>query len=155
MSNTTFLGLDPAIGRALGHLTWNIVTMLGWCVPLERALGSARFSAIYLGAAVAASGLSVVIHDGVSAGASGAGYGVVGAHLALATRRAPTWSAFFRGDERHVEVTVRESLRARRAIARGDGQGGGASLSASPSSACGGHVTEDYRCVRRSVLSQS
>jgi rhomboid protease GluP len=80
----------------VGHLTWNIVTMLGWCVPLERALGSARFSAIYLGAAIAASGLSVVIHDGVSAGASGAGYGVVGAHLALATRRTPTWAAFFR-----------------------------------------------------------
>src|SRR5689334_13763405 len=25
------------------HLVWNVVTMLAWCVPIERALGSARF----------------------------------------------------------------------------------------------------------------
>jgi len=76
------------------HLLWNVINMFGWCVPVERTLGSRRFILLYLGSAMAASGLSLVLHDVVSAGASGAGFGMVGAHLALERRRLPSWSAF-------------------------------------------------------------
>ncbi|WP_248353270.1 rhomboid family intramembrane serine protease [Anaeromyxobacter oryzae] len=78
------------------HLAWNVVTMVGWCTPVERALGSARFAVLYLGAAIAASATSVLAHDVIGAGASGAGFGVVGAWLALDARRLGTWRAFVR-----------------------------------------------------------
>ncbi len=76
------------------HLVWNVVAMFGWCVPVERALGSVRFLVVYLGAAVAGSAVSLLAWDVVSAGASGAGFGVIGAALVLDRRRLGSWRAF-------------------------------------------------------------
>jgi rhomboid protease GluP len=76
------------------HLGWNVLTMLGWCPSVERRLGSRRFAVLYLGAAIAGSATSVVLHDVVAAGASGAGFGIVGAWLALDARRLRSWRAF-------------------------------------------------------------
>lgn len=78
----------------LAHLAWNVVGMFGWCVPLERALGRARFALVYLGSLLAASAASILLHDVVSAGASGAGFGIIGATLALGRRRLGSWRAF-------------------------------------------------------------
>jgi membrane associated rhomboid family serine protease len=76
------------------HLLWNVVTMLFWCAPVERALGTARFAVLYLGSAVAASATSLASYDVVGAGASGAGFGVIGATLAMERRRLGSWRAF-------------------------------------------------------------
>lgn len=82
------------------HLVVNVVTMLGWCIPVERALGTARFAVLYLGAAVAASAASLLAHDVVAAGASGAAFGVIGASLTLDLRRLGSWRLF--AADRHV-----------------------------------------------------
>lgn len=76
------------------HLVWNVVAMFGWCAPVERALGSVRFLVVYLCAAVAGSATSIIAWDVVSAGASGAGFGVIGASLVLEWRRLGSWRAF-------------------------------------------------------------
>jgi membrane associated rhomboid family serine protease len=76
------------------HLVWNVVGIFSWSAPVERALGSARFAAVYLGSLVTASAASLLFHDVVSAGASGAGFGVVGATLAIGRRRLGSWRAF-------------------------------------------------------------
>jgi rhomboid protease GluP len=76
------------------HLAWNVLGMFGWCTPIERALGTWRFVVLYLGSAIAASATSLLVHDGVSAGASGAGFGMVGAWLTLDFRRLGSWRAF-------------------------------------------------------------
>ena len=78
----------------LAHLAWNVIGIFSWSAPVERALGSARFAAVYVGSLVAASATSLLLHDVVSAGASGAGFGVVGATLALGRRRLGSWRAF-------------------------------------------------------------
>jgi len=78
----------------LVHLVWNMVGMFGWCVPLERTLGSARFAMLYLGGALAASGTSVVVQDVVSAGASGAGFAMVAATFVGDRLRLGSWEAF-------------------------------------------------------------
>jgi len=77
----------------LVHLVWNMVGMFGWCVPLERTLGSARFAALYLGGALAASGTSVAVQDVVSAGASGAGFAMVAATFVVDRLRLGSWKA--------------------------------------------------------------
>jgi rhomboid protease GluP len=61
------------------HLVWN-----GWfgfrmCSEAESELGSVPFLLIYLGSGIAGSALSVIGHDAVSAGASGALFGLIGA----------------------------------------------------------------------------
>jgi membrane associated rhomboid family serine protease len=76
------------------HLVWNVVMMLGWCTPVERALGTARFAAVYLGAAIAGSATSLLVHDVIGAGASGAGFGIIGASLTIDARRLGSWRAF-------------------------------------------------------------
>jgi rhomboid protease GluP len=75
------------------HLAWNLFGMFGWCSAVERALGSARFALLYLATAVAASAASLLFHDVVSAGASGAGFGMIGAWLTLTARGHGSWRA--------------------------------------------------------------
>ncbi len=76
------------------HLAWNVLMGVPWCRPVERALGPARFLLVYLASALGASALSLLGQDVVSAGASGALFGVVGATLALHLRAVGSWAAF-------------------------------------------------------------
>ncbi len=86
------------------HLVWNVATIFGWSAPVERELGSSRFAALYLGAVVGASATSLAVHDVVSAGASGAGFGLVASWLVLDARRLGSWRAF--AADRRVRRTV-------------------------------------------------
>lgn len=65
------------------HLFWNSLFGFGMNSRMEGLLGKARFLALYLGAGIAGSALSVIGHDVVSAGASGALFGVIGAELVM------------------------------------------------------------------------
>lgn len=78
------------------HLLWNIYASVGFCMAVERALGRARFLAIYLVTGVAGGAASVAFNDVTSAGASGALFGVVGAMLAIRRRQLPSFAAFLR-----------------------------------------------------------
>ena len=89
----------------LVHLVWNVIGMFGWCVPLERALGSARFAMLYLGGALAASGTSVVAQDVVSAGASGAGFAMVAATFVVDRLRLGSWAALWADPPTRKRVT--------------------------------------------------
>jgi rhomboid protease GluP len=89
------------------HLVWNLYASWGWCVPIERALGSRRFLVGYLLCGIGGSIASVLGHDAVSAGASGAAFGIIGITLVLYRRRLVTWSAFFEAREvRQILMTA-------------------------------------------------
>lgn len=78
------------------HLAWNTLAGVPWCVPVERALGRTGFLVVYLSSALGASALSLLGQDVVSAGASGALFGIVAASLVLHRRGVGGWRAFFR-----------------------------------------------------------
>lgn len=78
------------------HLGLNVAFGLGWCRMVERALGTARFLLVYALAGLAASAASLLWQDVVSAGASGALFGVIGAALVLHRRALGGWRAFLR-----------------------------------------------------------
>jgi hypothetical protein len=63
---------------------------------VERALGTARFLLLYAVAGLAASAASLLAQDVVSAGASGALFGTIGAALVLHRRTLPGWGPFLR-----------------------------------------------------------
>jgi rhomboid protease GluP len=100
-------------GRVWSGEPWRLVTAaflhFGWLhlalnvagAPLyrvvERSLGPARFLAVYLASAVAASAASLLGHDTISAGASGAVFGLVGAMLSLRLRALGSWRVFLAG----------------------------------------------------------
>jgi rhomboid protease GluP len=60
------------------HFIWNSFVMFGLCGGVERLLGPGRFMAGYLLTGVLASALSLVGANHVAAGASGAGFGMLG-----------------------------------------------------------------------------
>lgn len=64
------------------HLFWNTVAGWSWCARAEQQFGHVRFLGLYLASGVAGAALSVIGHDAVAAGASGAMFGVIGARLA-------------------------------------------------------------------------
>lgn len=68
------------------HLACNV--FFGWtvCRVVERAAGGGRLLGLYLSSALGGSALSLLGQDGVSAGASGALFGMVGTVLALHLR---------------------------------------------------------------------
>ncbi len=76
------------------HLVWNTYASWGWCTSVERAIGGWRFLVTYLLAGIGGGCASVLGHDIVSAGASGALFGIIGARLVLERRIAPSWAAF-------------------------------------------------------------
>jgi rhomboid protease GluP len=84
----------PFLHAGAAHLAWNVSGALVSGGPVERALGSWRFLALYLAAAVGGSALSLLAQDAVSVGASGALFGIVGAVLALRHRVLGSWRAF-------------------------------------------------------------
>lgn len=80
------------------HLTVNMICLLAWGVPLERALGSFRLALLYLGSIVLAGAGSIALHQQpfVSAGASGGVSGLLGALFLLwLTGRAGLPASFF------------------------------------------------------------
>jgi rhomboid protease GluP len=77
------------------HLLWNTYAMFGWCEHVEEELGSVRFLLAYLMTGIGASAVSVLGHRAVSAGASGAGFGMIGVALMIAYRKLGDWDAFF------------------------------------------------------------
>lgn len=82
----------------LAHLFWNTYASFGWCTVVERALGSRRFAFAYLLSGIGASAASVIMKPVVSAGASGAVFGIVGITLVLLRRAFGDWTHFF-GDK--------------------------------------------------------
>ncbi|BDG05836.1 rhomboid family protein [Anaeromyxobacter oryzae] len=78
------------------HLTANMVFGIPWCRQIERVFGPARFATLYFGSAIAGSAASLLGPATVSAGASGALFGVIGAALALHRRALGSWGEFFR-----------------------------------------------------------
>jgi rhomboid protease GluP len=77
------------------HLIWNTYAMFGWCKHIEEELGTVRFVLAYLMTGIGASAVSVLGHRAVSAGASGAGFGMIGVALMIAYRHLGGWDAFF------------------------------------------------------------
>lgn len=89
----------------LFHLLWNTYAGFGWCRPVEVALGWRRFLAIYLLSGIGGAAVSVIGHDVVSAGASGALFGIAGAALTLGFRRHGSLRAFI------LDPDIRRELR--------------------------------------------
>lgn len=86
------------------HLAWNLFFGVPLCRLVEGAIGWKRFLALYLLSALGASAASLLGHGAISAGASGALFGVAGAMFALYRRLVGSWGAFFRA--RHVRVNL-------------------------------------------------
>jgi len=76
------------------HLLWNTWGMFGWCAGIERTVGPAWFAFAYLTTGIGASAVSLLSHHVLSAGASGAGFGMIAVTLSILYRRAGSWSAF-------------------------------------------------------------
>jgi rhomboid protease GluP len=78
------------------HLLWNVYGIGGWCIPVERALGIPRFLVAYLLSGIFATAASLIGHDAVAAGASGAGFGIVGVTLSILLYRHGSFAKFAR-----------------------------------------------------------
>lgn len=87
------------------HLLWNAGVMFGLCGGVERLLGRGRFLAGYLLTGVASSALSLVGQEAVSAGASGAAFGMIGILLGGAYQKLGGMGPFLR--HRGVYATLK------------------------------------------------
>jgi len=76
------------------HLAWNTFMMFGWCAHVEEQLGTIPFALAYLMTGIGASATSVLGHRAISAGASGAGFGMIGVTLMIEYRHLGTWDRF-------------------------------------------------------------
>jgi rhomboid protease GluP len=76
------------------HLIWNTWALFSWCASVEKTVGSIWFAFAYVTTGIGSSAISVLGHAAPSAGASGAGFGMVSVILALLYRRAGSWDAF-------------------------------------------------------------
>jgi len=83
-----FLHIGPV------HIGANLYFGFRICEIAERQLGSWRFLLLYLGSGVVGAAASVIGHDALSAGASGALFGVVGWMLVTLRVRAGSFQAF-------------------------------------------------------------
>ncbi len=81
------------------HLLLNMYVLVGWGPPLERALGTKRFTLLYFLSGLVAGCASVaggiLFTPNRSVGASGALFGIIGAVLALRRRQLGSFQAFF------------------------------------------------------------
>jgi len=91
------------------HLLWNTWGMFGWCADIERTVGSGWFAFSYLTTGIGASAVSLISHHVNSAGASGAGFGMIAVTLALMYRRAGTWGLFM-GDPHVKQILVNTAI---------------------------------------------
>ena len=76
------------------HLICNLFFGFRICALAERQLGGWRFLVLYIGSGLVGSAVSVIGHDTLSAGASGALFGVVGWMLVALRARFGSWKAF-------------------------------------------------------------
>jgi membrane associated rhomboid family serine protease len=88
------------------HLAGNVLGMIVAGGLVERALGARRFAAIALLSAVGGSALSLLGHDVVAAGGSGAVFGLTGAVVALHRRGVGSWRAFLASGGTHLLAAV-------------------------------------------------
>ncbi len=77
------------------HLFWNVYAGFGWCGAVERQVGSGRFVLAYVLTGLAGSAASLLGHDVVGAGASGALFGVLGLAIFSLYHRLGNLRAFF------------------------------------------------------------
>ncbi|HVU01668.1 MAG TPA: rhomboid family intramembrane serine protease [Polyangiaceae bacterium] len=87
------------------HLFWNGYYGFQISAQTERGIGAARFLALYLMSGVAGSAVSVIGHDAISAGASGALFGLLGCQLMLVRVRLGSVRAVWK------EPALRNSLK--------------------------------------------
>lgn len=76
------------------HMSLNVFFMFSWCAAVERYAGSAWFAFAYLTTGIGSYAVSVLTRNGISIGASGAGFGIIAVFLALLYRREGNWSNF-------------------------------------------------------------
>jgi membrane associated rhomboid family serine protease len=76
------------------HLASNVIFGFVVCRIVERALGAPRLLALYVASALAGSAASLLGQDGMSTGASGALFGMIGAILVLHGRALGGWRPF-------------------------------------------------------------
>lgn len=76
------------------HLIWNSWAGASWCAAVERSVGRLNFLVIYLAAGTGGGAASVLFSPAISAGASGAMFGMVGATLAIRLRELRSFAAF-------------------------------------------------------------
>jgi rhomboid protease GluP len=76
------------------HMLWNSYCLVGWCSPVERVLGRGRFAFTYLTTGMGACAVSLLCHDVIGAGASGAAFGIVGMTMALRWKVLGSWAKF-------------------------------------------------------------
>ena len=76
------------------HLFWNWWFGFKMCAAAEGELGSRKFVALYLGSGIVGAAVSVLGHDAVSAGASGALFGLIGWRLVSLRVQVGSWRAF-------------------------------------------------------------
>lgn len=100
LATSMFLHIGPV------HLLWNLFAGWSWCAPMERRVGTPRFLFLYLGSGLVASATSVAAQDAVSAGASGAMFGIVGALLALDRLELGSWQALAAKQGRTLRTIV-------------------------------------------------
>lgn len=77
------------------HLVWNLYAGFSWTAPFERLVGPGRFLVVYLLSGLAGSAVSIIGHDAVSAGASGALFGVVGGSIVVQRKVHESWRALW------------------------------------------------------------
>jgi rhomboid protease GluP len=76
------------------HLLLNTWMIFVWCREVERTVGSIWFTFAYVSTGVGASAVSMLAHPVLSAGASGALFGIFAVVLAILYRRAGSWESF-------------------------------------------------------------
>ncbi len=79
----------------LTHLVVNLWFGFSWAAPMEALLGPWRFLLVYVLSGIAGSALSVIGHAAVSAGASGALFGLMGATMVAFRLRLGSWAALW------------------------------------------------------------
>src|SRR4029079_7398109 len=78
------------------HIDANLLFGFRLCAMAEKAIGPWRFLVLYLGSGLVGSAVSVLGRDALSAGASGALFGVVGWMLVALRAQVGSWGAFAR-----------------------------------------------------------
>lgn len=73
------------------HLVWNVWAGWSWTSTFERVVRGPRFVFIYVVSGLVGSAFSIIGHDAVSAGASGALFGVIGGTFVLMRYRLGGW----------------------------------------------------------------
>ncbi len=88
------------------HLVWNLAMGFTWTAPFERLVGPYRFAFIYLMSGLAGSAASVIGHDAVSAGASGALFGIIGGSIVVHHRVLGSWAALWARPEQRRNLLM-------------------------------------------------